>query len=238
MSAAPRGGAVLLAGGRSTRMGGVDKTLAPLAGLAVAAHTLRAFTACPGIDTIVLVCTEANREPLRELAAAHGADSVSAIVIGGGRRRDSVAAGLAALRAVDLVTVHDVARPLVTPAMIARGLELAAAHGAAIVATPVTDTIKQVGGDVGDARLIERTIDRTTLRAAGTPQTFRRDLLLRAHAANDADVTDDAALVEALGSPIVAYDAAGPNLKITTIADLRLAEALLTPAPALTGEVR
>ena len=225
-------GAVLLAGGRSTRMGGLDKTLTPLAGLPLAAHALRAFAACSGIRAIVLVCSEANRDQLDDLAAQHGAGKVTALVTGGVRRRDSVAAGLAALPGLDLVAVHDTARPLVTPSMIARGLDLAAVHGAAILAAPLTDTIKQVADSVAGAAPIERTLDRTRLRAAQTPQAFRRELLLRAHAATDEDATDDAALVEALGQPVVAYDADGPNLKITTPADLRLAEAWLATAAA------
>ena len=226
------GGAILLAAGRSTRMGGLDKMLAPLAGLPVAAHALRAFAACPGISAIVLVCGEGNRTSLEGLAVEHGGGKVTAVVSGGARRRDSVAAGFSALPPIDLVVVHDVARPLVTPSMVARGLELAANHGAAVIAAPLTDTIKEVSEAVNGAAPIERTIDRSRLRAAQTPQTFRRELLLRAHAAHDRDATDDAVLVEALGQPVLAYDADGPNLKITTPADLLLAAALLETAEA------
>lgn len=225
-------GALLLAAGRSARMGGIDKTTAELAGLPVVAHSLRAFAACEAIEVIVLVATAGNSPLLRELAASHGAGKVTAVVAGGARRRDSVAAGLAALRQADLVVVHDTARPLVTGAMIARGLDLAREHGAAIVAVAVTDTIKQVAPEASDPAPILRTIDRTTLRAAQTPQTFRRDLLLRAHAASDADATDDATLVEALGERVVLYDAGGPNPKITQPTDLPIIEALLRARPA------
>ena len=235
----PRTGAILLSGGRSARMGGIDKTTAALAGLPVVAHSLRAFAACGAIDHIVLVAGPDNGDILARLAAGHGGGKVRAIPSGGAHRRDSVAAGLAALPDVDLVAVHDTARPLVTEAMIRRGIDLAARHGAAVVAAAVTDTIKQVGAvpaacDVGahaPAR-VERTIDRATLRAAQTPQTFRLDLLRRAHAAEPAsdataEVTDDAALVEALPAPVFVYDAEAPNPKITQPQDLAIVEALL-----------
>ncbi len=227
----PRTGAILLAGGRSARMGGTDKTTAALAGLPVVAYSLRAFAACTAIDHIVLVAGPENRDALALLGEEHGGGKVRAIPLGGARRRDSVAAGLAALPDADLVAVHDTARPLVTEAMIRDGVALAAAHGAAIVAAPVTDTIKQIascdGGPNGPAR-IERTIDRGSLRAAQTPQTFRLDLLLRAHAADPtADASDDAALVEALPAPVFLYAAEAPNPKITRPEDLPIIAALL-----------
>ena len=220
-------GAILLAAGRSQRMGGNDKTAAVLGGLAVAAHSLRAFAACAQINTIVLVAGPDNETLLRDLATEHGAGKVAAIVPGGARRRDSVGAGLAALPSADLVVVHDTARPLVTGAMITRGLTLAAEHGAAIASGPIADTIKQIAFGGSDPSPIVRTLDRTTLRAAQTPQVFRRDLLARAHAAHNDDATDDAALVEALGAPVVAFDAGAPNPKITQPADLPIVEALL-----------
>ncbi len=226
----PHTGAILLAGGRSARMGGIDKTTAALAGLPVVAHSLRAFAACGAIDHIVLVAGPENRDILARLADGYGGGKVHAIPPGGARRRDSVAAGLAALPDVDLVAVHDTARPLVTDAMIRRGIDLAARHGAAVVAAAVTDTIKQIGPPAacdGPAR-IERTIDRATLRAAQTPQTFRLDLLRRAHAAGTtSEATDDAALVEALPAPVFVYDAEAPNPKITRPQDLAIVEALL-----------
>jgi 2-C-methyl-D-erythritol 4-phosphate cytidylyltransferase len=217
-------------------MGGIDKTTAVLADLPVAAYSLRAFAACAAIDHIVLVAGAENRDRLARLAAAHGGGKVAAIPLGGARRRDSVAAGLAAISDADLVAVHDTARPLVTEAMIREGIALAAAHGAAIVAGAVTDTIKQVapgdGRASGPAR-IDRTIDRASLRAAQTPQTFRLDLLRRAHAADPAaDASDDAALVEVLPAPVFLYAAAAPNPKITRPEDLPIVAALLRDGAA------
>ncbi len=230
----PRTAAILLAAGASERMGGLDKSVAPLDGQPVASYSLRAFAACDGVSSIVLVCGDNNRAALETLAAAHGGGKVTAIVPGGPRRQDSVARGLAALADADLVAVHDTARPLVTSSMIARGIDCAARHGAAIAAAPLTDTIKEVNGDSPDGAVqVTRTIDRRTLRAAQTPQLFRRDLLLRAHAAAGSPAvangafTDDAALVEALGHRVVAYDPGAPNPKITTPADLPVVAALL-----------
>lgn len=260
-----RAGAILLAAGRSLRMSGaglsgdetpgdktsadktsIDKTMLELAGLPVVAHALRAFVAADGIETVVLVCGESNRAALESVAEEHGGGKVAAIVRGGARRQDSVAIGLAALPEVELVAVHDAARPLVTRTMIERGLALAAEYGAAAAAAHVTDTIKSVEHD--DSGLDERdgavfaagTIDRSTLRAVQTPQTFRREVLMRAHAEARAQAdtrrkaTDDTMLVEAIGQRVVLYDAGGPNLKITTPDDLLVAAALLAARPQQT----
>ena len=220
----PRAAAILLAAGRGDRMGGLDKALVPLAGLPAAAHAIRAFAACAGIDQIVLVASDTNADALRGLGAAHGGGKVTAVVPGGSRRQDSVAAGLAALSEVELVAVHDVARPLVERATIERGLALAAQHGAAVPAAPVADTIKEAAPD---GRVL-RTLPRDRLWAAQTPQVFSLALLRRAHAGGGgATVSDDAALVEALGAPVVLYEAPAANLKLTHPSDLLLAGALL-----------
>lgn len=222
----PSAGAILVAAGRGERMHGVDKTLAPLHGRPVAAWSLDAFAACDAIDVIVLVSGARNHDALIRLAGEYGRGKVAQVTPGGDRRQDSVAAGLARLLAaatVDLIAVHDVARPLVTPTLIEAGLTAAARHGAASAAAPVTDTIKEV-----DAHgRVQRTVPREILRAVQTPQVFQRDLLVRAHAAAADDVTDDIALVEALGHSAVVYDVGAPNLKITVPDDLALAAALL-----------
>ena len=232
----PRGGAILLAAGRSQRMRGVEKTLTLLGGLPVAAHSLRTFAACPAIDTIVIVSGPANHDSLVPLAAEHGAGKVAEVVPGGPRRQDSVACGLRALPPCDLVAVHDTARPFATRSIIENGLTLAHRHGAAVPALPLRDTVKESD----DGRVVTRTLPRDRLWAVQTPQAFARDLLTRAHAAAAAapDVSDDAMLVEALGVPVILYDGAAGNLKITTPEDLEIAEALLatraeTPAVRL-----
>lgn len=134
----------------------------------------------------------------------------------------SVAQGLRALPPCDLVAVHDTARPLVTTEVIERGLALAAEHGAAVVAAPVHDTVKE-----GADGFVRRTLQRDHLWIVQTPQTFTRTLLERAHAAASDDVSDDAMLVEALGAAVALYEGPARNLKVTTPEDLAIAEALL-----------
>ena len=219
---------VLLAAGRSARMGGGDKLLAPLAGKPVLAHSLAALAACADIAHVVVVTSPANRAAVAQIARAHGGDKVRALATGGAERQHSVAAGLAALPNVALVAVHDGARPLVEAADFSEGLLIAHEVGAAVAGAPLVDTVKRV-----DAR--ERVLDtppRAELRAVATPQVFRRDLLLRAHRAAAADgvsATDDAALVERLGEPVAVYPSRRRNLKITTADDLLIADALLNP---------
>lgn len=228
---------VLLAAGRSARMGGGDKLLAPLAGKPVLAHSLAALAACDDIAHVVLVTSTANRAAVAQIARAHGGGKVRALATGGAERQHSVAAGLAALPRVELVAVHDGARPLVKAADFSEGLRIARAIGAAVAGAPLVDTVKRV-----DAR--ERVLDtppRAELRAVATPQVFRRDLLRRAHRAAAADgvsATDDAALVERLGEPVVVYPSRRRNLKITTADDLLIADALLNLLSPATHTLR
>lgn len=224
----PTAAAILVAAGRSQRMRGIDKTLAPLAGRPAAAWSIDTFAHCDAIHAIVLVSGEKNHQALESLGAEFGRGKIVAVVPGGARRQDSVTNGLRALEAsagTKLVAIHDIARPLTTESTILRGLDLAGQHGAAIASAPITDTIKQIDQD----GVIERTIDRETLRAVQTPQVFRLDLLRQAHAAftEAGPATDDAMLVEALGHAVVTYESDGPNLKLTTVSDLAVAEALL-----------
>ena len=217
---------VLLAAGRSARMGGGDKLLAPLAGRPVLAHSLAAAAACAEISHIVIVTNPANRAVAARIADAHGGGKVRALVAGGAERQHSVAAGLAALPCVELVAVHDGARPLVDAEDFSAGLRAAHEVGAAVAGAPLVDTVKRVDAQ---ERVVE-TPPRAQLRAVATPQVFRRELLLRAHraaAADGASATDDAALVERLGEPVVVYPSRRRNLKITTADDLLIAERLL-----------
>jgi 2-C-methyl-D-erythritol 4-phosphate cytidylyltransferase len=202
-------------------MGGVDKLFAPLAGRTVLEHSLAAFTACQQIDAIVVVASEANQADVEALVEDVAPEA--RVVLGGARRRDSVRAGLGALPRCEYVVVHDGARPLVTPRMIEAALTGASEKDAAICAVPVSDTVKQVD-NYGFSR---RTLDREGLWLAQTPQAFRLDLLLRAHAAYHEDVTDDAMLIEHLGLPVRIVAGSIRNLKVTTPDDLVLAEALL-----------
>lgn len=217
--------AIVLAAGRGTRMGpGSDKVFDDLAGRPVLGWTLLAFDRARAIDLIVVATRDDCLLRVGEIARAAGVVKPLLAVVGGARRQDSVAAGLAALpEGVEVVSVHDAARPLVHPDEIDEGVRLARQRGAVVLGAPVVDTIKRVGAD---GRIVE-TPPRAELMAALTPQTFRLDLLRRAHAASPADATDDAALVERLGLPVHVYAGSRRNLKITTPEDLIVAAAFL-----------
>jgi len=219
-----RVGAIVLAAGSSRRMGGGDKLLADLSGRPVLSWTLSAFEDCEAIDDLVVVTSTENRASVAELC--RGFRKLRALVTGGKERQDSVWAGLNALAGIDLVAVHDGARPLITAEGIA-GCVARASDGVGVIAGgPSVDTIKVVDGD---ERVLE-TPERSTLRAVATPQVFRAQTLRQAHEAARRDgilATDDAALVERLGKAVVVHDVGGPNPKITSPSDLVLAEALL-----------
>jgi len=216
-------GAIIAAAGRGRRFGEGDKLFAPLAGRPVIGHTLMAFEVCRAVDTVVLVLAEENLERGCHLVDAAGFDKVVVICPGGPRRQDSVRLGLEALPECRWVVVHDGARPLVTANLIEAGLAAAAETGAAIAAVPLADTLKEVAND----GLIRRTLDRGNLWAAQTPQVFDYDLLWEAHRQAQSEATDDAGLVEALGRRVKVFPGSARNLKVTTTADLALAQALV-----------
>jgi len=224
-------GAVIVAAGSGTRMGGADKLFAEVGGQPLLAYSVAAFQDCAAIDRIVLVLAEANLERGRELAKRHGFTKVSAVCPGGPRRQDSVRLGLEELSRCDYVAVHDGARPLVTPELIERGLEAAQETGAAAPALPVADTVKEAGSD----GIVLRTLERSRLWAVQTPQVFRYELLLRAHRDVTADVTDDSAMVEALGAPVRLFEGSRTNVKVTTVEDLSVVEALAGALVSLAG---
>ena len=215
-------GAIIAAAGRGRRFGEGDKLFTPLAGRPLIAHTLMAFEVCQAVNTVVLVMAEENLERGCRLVDASGFDKVAVICPGGPRRQNSVRLGLEALPQCRWVVVHDGARPLITAALIEAGLAAAAETGAAIAAVPLADTLK----DVAEDGLIRRTLDRRNLWCAQTPQVFDYKLLREAHSRVQGDVTDDAALVEALGRQVKVFPGSLRNLKVTTTADLALAQAL------------
>jgi 2-C-methyl-D-erythritol 4-phosphate cytidylyltransferase/2-C-methyl-D-erythritol 2,4-cyclodiphosphate synthase len=223
--------AVIAAGGRGHRFGGArPKQLATLAGRPVLAHTLAAFERSPVMEIIVVLPEDWRAEIEEEAVSPFGFSKVK-IVSGGATRADSTRLGFAA-SAGDLVLIHDGVRPFVTPGLIAAVARAAAAEGAALAAVPVRDTLKEVVE--GRAR---RTLERSGLWQAQTPQGFRREILSRALAggAAPAQVTDDAALLEPLGLTAAVVPGSARNLKITTPEDLALAEALLAAVPVRIG---
>jgi 2-C-methyl-D-erythritol 4-phosphate cytidylyltransferase len=220
-------GAVIVAAGRSERMSGVVKPWAPLADASgrerpLVAYAVAAFQACYAVDRVALVVAADAVERALALVRAAAFAKVGAVVAGGARRQDSVRCGLEALGACDYVAVHDGARPLITPELIARGFEAARETGAACCAIAAPDTVKEAE----DGR-VQRTLDRSRLWLAQTPQVFRYDLLVDAHKRIEGDVTDDAALVEALGTEVRLFAGSSRNLKVTTPDDLALVQALL-----------
>lgn len=206
-------------------MGGANKIFAQLVGRPLIVWTLSAFHTCDAIGQIFVVASNDSIERLSDLVVEWRFDrKVSGVVAGGSTRQESVLAGLRAAREADLVAIHDGARPLVTPALIERGVALARETGAALCATPSRDTVKQVSGE---PPVVTATPDRSTMWLAQTPQCFKRSLLLRAHEQAAGDATDDAALVEALGHTVTVYEGTSTNIKVTTPDDLIIAEALL-----------
>jgi 2-C-methyl-D-erythritol 4-phosphate cytidylyltransferase len=220
--------ALVLAAGRGERLGSpLPKAFVPLAGTPLLLHTLAALASVPEIDLVVPVVAAADRERLHALASALARiPKLVPAVTGGVERQDSMRAGLAALGPeVSLVAVHDAARPFVRAADVARVLAAAREVGAALLAVPVTDTIKRVR----EGRVIE-TPERTTCWAAQTPQAFRTEVLQEALAKATAAgvvVTDDVQLVERLGLPVAVVEGDPGNVKITGPQDLVAAEARL-----------
>jgi 2-C-methyl-D-erythritol 4-phosphate cytidylyltransferase len=215
---------IVVAAGRSERMGGADKVFVQLVGRPLLAWSLRAFKMCEEIEGVVLVVAPDAVSRAEALVREWRFTNVVDIVPGGVQRQDSVRAGIDAARGAAIVAVHDGARPLVTPDVIERGVALARAYGAAVCASRARDTVKQAGGD---PPVVHATLDRATVWFAQTPQVFDRALLLRAHEAAVSAATDDAALVEALGHDVRLYEGAYWNLKVTAPEDLVVAEALL-----------
>lgn len=222
--------AILLCAGKGERLGaGVDKALVPLAGRPLFIWSLEAFERAAGIERIVVV---GPVKKLKEMLAASGllARKIVAWSEGGRERQDSVARGLHVMpEDTALVAIHDCARALVAPELIARVVGDAVQHGAAIAALPLGDTLKR-----GALGVIETTVPRQGLFCAQTPQVFRRDWITAAHAAATRQATDDAALVEALGHRVHLTAGEPLNFKITTPQDLELAEAWLTRTSART----
>ena len=213
-------GAVIVAAGQSTRMGGIDKLLQPLGDVPLIARTVAAFVDDASVDRVVVVTSLQSRAAVE---AAVGTAQKLSYALGGERRRDSVRAGLLALDGCDFVLVHDGARPLVTTELIEAALAGARECGAALCAVAVTDTVKR-SDESGNVR---GTVSREGLWLAQTPQAFRLELLLRAHDEVEGDMTDDAAMVERLGMPVKLVQGSRRNIKVTTPEDLALAEALL-----------
>ena len=223
--------AILVAAGKGTRMGaGVDKLFLEVAGRPVAAHSWQRFDDAKCIDEIVLVVRRGREHQFGELAQKFHFRKPFHVVTGGKERQDSVWNGLEALSAtVEIVAIHDAARPCVTEELIEATVRRAEETGAAVAAQPVTDTIKESD----DGRLIGRTLDRSKLWSVQTPQTFRVEVIRRALELvrrRGMIFTDDTAACEMIGQPVRLVSRITPNPKVTVPGDLPLIEALLKKA--------
>ena len=217
-------GAVIVAAGTASRMGGIDKIMAPLGGEPLIARTVRAFEECDAIREIVIVTREDLILSIGKLCSQFS--KVSAVVVGGNSRPESVMAGLNALsKQVKLAAIQDGARPLVSWQLIDRTVRAANTYGAAAPGIPVTDTIKTAAEDC-----ITGTLDRSRLVAMQTPQAFLPDLIktaLTKAVRDNISYTDDCAAVEALGAIVHLTEGSPENIKITRPLDVKLAEAIL-----------
>ena len=207
---------------------GVNKMLLHLSGRPVLWHTFSVFEKSPLIDQIVLVASEETRAYCEGLAA--GAKKPCAVVLGGERRQDSVKNGLLAAEGAKIVAIQDGARPFVTEKMIQDSVRSAEQYGSGVVAIPMSDTVKRVEGTV-----IKETVDRSVLWRMQTPQTFDYKLIRDAYESMDGDVTDDAALLEALGVEVRTVMGSENNIKLTTAEDVKRAEAILGACPFRVG---
>lgn len=188
------------------------------------AIALQSIAGAGCFDLIAIAAPAARWDAIRSLAAEHHLTNLE-LIEGGDRRQDSVAAGIERCAGHDWITVHDAARPLTPPDLFRAVLDAARADGAAIAGVPCVDTVKQVlNGHV------QATLDRSTIIAAQTPQSFSADLLRRAHlhaATHGITAGDDAALVEAIGEPVTVVPGDPRNFKITFAQDLVLLRSLL-----------
>ncbi|MCQ2393891.1 MAG: 2-C-methyl-D-erythritol 4-phosphate cytidylyltransferase [Kiritimatiellae bacterium] len=220
--------AIIVAAGKSERMGtGADKAFLNLGPRPVVAWSLLAFEHCADVDQIVLVVRKEQLVAAKAVGRMFGISKLLAVVPGGAKRQDSVMNGMKALD-IDArtVVIHDGARPCVTPETISEVVKLARRSNAAVVGRHIWDTVKFVE----KGTTVTRTEDRSKLWAVQTPQAFDVRLLKRAYenvVEKKLEVTDDASAVELLGEQVKIFESAKPNLKITTVEDLRLAASIV-----------
>ena len=223
-------GVIIVAAGRGTRLGAaIPKQLLDLGGRSVLRRSVDAFDRHPAVAELVVVLPA---ELVGDAPALVGAtDRPCRFVAGGERRQDSVRHGLQVLpAAIDLVLVHDAARPFASPALIDRVIAEAGASGAAVPAVAARDTVKRVDPD---RRTITATLPREEIWLAQTPQGFRREVLLNAVALGETGVegTDEAMLAERAGHAVTVVPGDARNIKITTSEDLAAARETLALGP-------
>ena len=226
MNKAHKLGVIIAAAGNSQRMGNLNKIFAPLKDKPLLAWSVDTCQKCDLINQIVIALRSEDLELGQKLAQERAWTKVSAIYPGGLLRQDSVKRGLHKLVNCTWVMIHDGARPFLTVNLIQKGIEAARETGAAIAAVPVNETVKLVN----DAEIIEKTLQRSKLWIAQTPQVFKFEIITKAYEALTVEVTDDAAAVELLGYKVKLYPGTYHNIKVTTPVDLALAEVIASDA--------
>lgn len=218
--------AIIVCGGSSSRMNGVNKLLLPLGNTNVAGRSMLAFEQCPEVGDIVVVCRKRDRKELENTAEKLGIAKLRGFAEGGGTRQESVFSGLKKISPeTSLIAVHDGARPLVKPEQIVRTARDAEVFGAAVLGVPVKDTIKVVNDG-----LITDTPYRPSLYITQTPQIFKRRIYFEAvdfALEHGLDFTDDCQLAEAIGVKVCMTEGGYENIKITTPEDIKIANLLL-----------
>ncbi|HXH83734.1 MAG TPA: 2-C-methyl-D-erythritol 4-phosphate cytidylyltransferase [Candidatus Tectomicrobia bacterium] len=213
---------VVPAGGAGTRLGrSTPKQFLRLGGVPILVATVRHFLRHPAVRAVVVAAPAGHVARTRALLPARRLPLIT-VVEGGATRQESVHRALQATPGdVDVVVVHDAVRPFITARLLDEVIRAAAAHGAAICALPIAETVKRVADG-----FVQATVDREGLVAVQTPQAFRAALLREAHGKAQRDgvaATDDAMLVERLGQPVRVVAGLADNVKITTPEDLRRA---------------
>ncbi|HHV20901.1 MAG TPA: 2-C-methyl-D-erythritol 4-phosphate cytidylyltransferase [Propionibacterium sp.] len=222
--------ALVAAAGSGSRLGGdVPKALRELAGVPLVAHSV-ARLAAGGVERVVVIVADGLQQDFEQALAA--APIPWRLVVGGTERQHSVRRGLAAIEesgSAGVVLVHDAARPMVPPAVVAEVIAaVRAGHTAVVPALPVVDSIRRIRGEASEV------VDRAPLRAVQTPQGFAYATLLAAHdhvARSGLEVTDDAACCEAIGEAVHVVPGSRLAMKVTEPTDMVIAEALLAAFP-------
>ncbi|MBU0672826.1 MAG: 2-C-methyl-D-erythritol 4-phosphate cytidylyltransferase [Candidatus Margulisbacteria bacterium] len=211
--------AIITAAGYGRRMG-QPKQFLEIEGKPILARTIAVFEQTKIIDEIIVVVNQEDVERVKKFKYK----KLKQVVAGGKERQDSVYNGLRALPAdTEIVAIHDGARPFISPEIIEQSVDEALEVGAVVVGVPVKDTIKKVASSQ-----VVSSQDRNELWAAQTPQVFKKDIILKAYEAQaQAQVTDDAMLVEKLGIPVKMVLGSYQNIKITTPSDLQMAQGIL-----------
>ena len=218
---------VIVAAGSAERMDGIDKIMTPLGGAPLLLHALAPFQASDMVEEIVIVAREDRMVEIGTMCSRSGIDKVKRVVKGGPSRTESVWAGIKEVSgSMDLIAIHDGARPFVTREIVEETIRTARARSAAAPARPVKDTIKRAEDGV-----VTETLDRSRLFAVQTPQIFAAPLIragIQKAVEEKLSLTDDCAAVERLGCPVALTSGSEENIKITTPADLILGEAILS----------